>query len=443
MGSTIHEATISMDVEASLNAGIADHDSRSADGALMTFTSLDLSGLQQATVPNENIKQRAFATNAPLLGLKSGAAFTGERYMHGGVANAAEGAQAALAPDQDTLFKNFLGGLQRGYAAGLNGGTAAAPTVETGEGSANFGNYEWVFAYDTSATTGWFRRVKSWATDTATMDDGHDLPFTPDAADDVFHAVTSYYLDRDALISRGDANYTTLTFYIQGDASDSTWEPKGCKVTISIGAIEQGQPTKLSVSVKAVSFDNENESAPTLSGTPVGAAGQVVGSGNDTHVFWATHDAALAALETWTVTPNIGIDHVQELGPNGQEGVHGYTATGFDDTGVTLTVPYSDDYAAEFRAETRKHLLIQVGTSPLNSWAIYFDNAPMDVLVYGNICARNTLGGIMISHYGKNVTIENNIFVDSGKSQAYLLFAGQMSNVRFKRNIFSALLLSM
>ena len=38
---------------------------------------------------------------------------------------------------------------------------------------------------------------------------------------------------------------------------------------------------------------------------------------------------------------------------------------------------------------------------PYYSWGIYFDNAPMDVLVEGNICARNTLGGIMISHYGK------------------------------------------
>jgi hypothetical protein len=75
--------------------------------------------------------------------------------------------------------------------------------------------------------------------------------------------------------------------------------------------------------------------------------------------------------------------------------------------------------------------------APYYSWAIYFDNAPMDVLVYGNICARNTLGGIMISHYCKNVTIENNIFIDSDKSQAYLLFAGQMSNVRFRNNIFS------
>ena len=75
--------------------------------------------------------------------------------------------------------------------------------------------------------------------------------------------------------------------------------------------------------------------------------------------------------------------------------------------------------------------------APYYSWAIYFDNAPMDVLVYGNICARNTLGGIMISHYGKNVTVENNIFVESSRSQAYMLFAGPMSGIAFRRNIFA------
>ena len=74
---------------------------------------------------------------------------------------------------------------------------------------------------------------------------------------------------------------------------------------------------------------------------------------------------------------------------------------------------------------------------PYYSWAIYFDNGPIDVLVYGNICARNTLGGIMISRYCKNVTVENNIFVDSEHSQAYLMLGGEMENVRFRRNIFS------
>ncbi|MFN0170982.1 MAG: hypothetical protein ACKV22_31580 [Bryobacteraceae bacterium] len=74
---------------------------------------------------------------------------------------------------------------------------------------------------------------------------------------------------------------------------------------------------------------------------------------------------------------------------------------------------------------------------PYYSWSLYFDNAPMDVLVHGNITARDTLGGIMVSHYCRNVTVENNIFLDSDRSQAYLLLRGEMENVRFRRNIFS------
>jgi len=72
---------------------------------------------------------------------------------------------------------------------------------------------------------------------------------------------------------------------------------------------------------------------------------------------------------------------------------------------------------------------------PYYGWAIYFDNGPMNVLVYGNITARNMLGGIMISHYCKNVTVENNIFVDSDQSQSYLNFGGKMENMMFRKNI--------
>jgi len=74
---------------------------------------------------------------------------------------------------------------------------------------------------------------------------------------------------------------------------------------------------------------------------------------------------------------------------------------------------------------------------PYYSWGIYFDNGPMNVLVYDNICARNTIGGIMVSHWANNVTIENNIFIDSDKSQAYLTLHGRASDLRFRNNIFS------
>jgi len=75
--------------------------------------------------------------------------------------------------------------------------------------------------------------------------------------------------------------------------------------------------------------------------------------------------------------------------------------------------------------------------APYYSWAIYFDNGPMDVKVYGNICIRNTIGGIMICGYCRNVLVENNIFVDSDSSQAYVDVGDTCSGVRIRRNIFS------
>ena len=74
---------------------------------------------------------------------------------------------------------------------------------------------------------------------------------------------------------------------------------------------------------------------------------------------------------------------------------------------------------------------------PYYSWGIYFDNGPMNVLVHDNICVGNTLGGICVLWYARNVTVENNIFADSSSSQAYVMADGEMYNVRIRRNIFT------
>ena len=38
---------------------------------------------------------------------------------------------------------------------------------------------------------------------------------------------------------------------------------------------------------------------------------------------------------------------------------------------MTVTLPYDDSYQAEFEADTRKHLLLQVGSGS-GAWGIYF-----------------------------------------------------------------------
>jgi hypothetical protein len=75
--------------------------------------------------------------------------------------------------------------------------------------------------------------------------------------------------------------------------------------------------------------------------------------------------------------------------------------------------------------------------APYYGWAIYFDNGPMNFKIYGNICIRNQIGGIMISHYARNVLVENNIFVDGENCQAYVTANDTCSGMWLRRNIFS------
>ena len=55
---------------------------------------------------------------------------------------------------------------------------------------------------------------------------------------------------------------------------------------------------------------------------------------------------------------------------------------------MPVRVPFSDDYAAEYRAETRRHLLFQCGTDPLTSRFLYLPN-----LAYAEEPKRVSIGG--------------------------------------------------
>lgn len=360
--------TVAYGVESSLASGTADYD---ATGTIIHVTEINLDNLMQGVIENQNIKQRVTGTRAPILGLKA-SGFSFGMYFCGSETNAAEGAQATVT-HISPLLKNALGGQIAGYSAGLAGGSTTAPTVETGEGSANFGDYWFGFFYDASAGKGYFRQIASWSTDTATVASGHALPFTPDGggADRIYAAVV-HYPDQDALVSYSDANHTTLSFFVKGAPGDNNYEIDGVKLSAELAGLEQGSLAMLNFEGQCVTFANENLTPPDLDSTPEGTAGHVIGSGTDTVYSWAATGVALASFEAWSVAPQVGIKYQPVNGPNGQEGVHGFTGTGYDDTMVTVTVPYSDDYAAEFRAGTERHLMVQIGTATTRSCFVYF-----------------------------------------------------------------------
>jgi len=76
---------------------------------------------------------------------------------------------------------------------------------------------------------------------------------------------------------------------------------------------------------------------------------------------------------------------------------------------------------------------------PYYTWAIYMDNSPINVTVYGNICVGNVLGGIsMPVNDPENNLVENNIFMGSFWQQMDMRIGGHGRGNRFVRNIVCA-----
>lgn len=370
------QKTFAFDREASFGDQTAKNwDSLTANGSTFFCFDLNYDEIKQEAIANKNLKTRAAASHAPFLGLRGGP-YTFSFYWHGTAANAAENAQASRIPQDEMLFIG-LGGELLGFRSGLAGGTAAAPDVDAGQG-ANLEPFGWSFFYDVSASAGYYRCYESIATDTLTMAPGHTLPFTPDAGGaDTAYAAVVHYPDWDALEDHTHASHETLTLFFKGRQTDDNVECKGCKHGIEFGPIEAGVAIEIKVAGEIADFDHENVSQPDLTGTPAGSPGRVVGSGVATICSWAVADALLATQNFWgTMQFTCGIKPELVRGPGGLEGKHGFglTEDSYDATMITVTVPYSDDYAAEYRAETRRHLLVQVGTDPLTSRFLYMPN---------------------------------------------------------------------
>ncbi len=73
--------------------------------------------------------------------------------------------------------------------------------------------------------------------------------------------------------------------------------------------------------------------------------------------------------------------------------------------------------------------------TPHLTWGVYLDDFSSGTLVYGNIIARTTNGGVCI-HAGQNNVIENNILVDGYERQVHLHPESDfMKGNRFRRNV--------
>jgi hypothetical protein len=388
MPSNAIQKCISLDRESTFQAGIADHDSPSGNGGLLYMTEEDFTNVRLAMMENANYKKRPAAKHAMLPQLKSASEGSFSVYMYGASTNALAAAQAARLL-RDEVLLGALAGETRGYAADITGGSASAPETTTGQ-LATQATYSWGWFYDDSADLGRFRKfstVTVGATDTINMLTGHNLPFTPANGDTMF-ATVGHFPYWDAMEDHANALHYTHTIFRKGRKADDSVEALGVKFEIGQLVITAGERPSLAHPFKSANFtDTELITQPDLDGTPQGVPSKTVGSGTGTTCEIANVGSNLATERFWgSITIEFGITYSAVDGPNGEEGVHGWGVEegSYEAQTVEIMVPYDDAWHTHYRAAmtalndggapTNKHMLVQVGNTPTNTWGVYFPN---------------------------------------------------------------------
>lgn len=332
----------------------------STNGTYVYATDIDLSGIEQAVVANENNLIGSIRNiHAGIRALRSESSFSFGRYLHGSTTNAAEAAAATTYHLADIL-RSALGGYDLGWSIGFAGGSAAAPQMDADPG---FAVGDWIWAYDDSAGVGHFYQITALPGGVVlTLD--RDLHFTPATADKAY-AVIDCFVHPKSTGNHAHAQHKTMAFLVQGEDTDDCYIMRGCKPTLTFAGFEAGGVLKAMFDVGVTTFDIEGTSLEDFSAATVyGEAGNVTGISDNTYVMMADYGSDLATVTTYGtigINPGVGWDRVR--GPNGIEGVHGWVDN-LGETTLEITVPFDDAYNTAFRAKTFKHCLIEVGDTP-------------------------------------------------------------------------------
>lgn len=361
----------------------------SDNGTYFYLTNVDTSGVVQQTVANENNVTRPRFKHDMIHTLRN-SSFSFGTYVHSNPTKAAEAAAATTYHIAELLYA-ALGGRDLGYGIGIADAGADTDEIEV-DSDPGYAQGDWIYCYDASSEVGEFYRIESIdAGPPVVLTLDRPLHFTPDAGGaDRAYAVIDCFINAYATTQHDNADHKTMQFLVQGDLSDDVQIMKGCKPALGIEAITAGTPMQFNFDVQVTTFEGADEATQDDFGaaTPVGEAPLVPGIGTTTKVKMADFGsplATVAARGSITVTPGVGYNPVN--GPNGTEGVHGYVDT-LDDTTVEMMVDFDSDYIAEFRAKTKKHVLIQVGDA-LDSVGIYIAKAE-----YMSEPLRNDEGGL-------------------------------------------------
>ena len=337
----------------------------SSNGIYCHATEVDVTGLKRAVIENKNIRRSLRRhKHKNILGLRSAESTIGlSFYAHSSPSHAAEAA-AATTFHLSTLVKCALGGMDLGYAIGLDSsGAEGADEIEL-DSDPGYAVGDALFVYDTSATRGEFYITNAIAAGPpVTISLDRDLHFAVDAGGaDRTYAVIDCWIDDEVTTDRASSDHTTLWVRAQGDTAEDVYTAKGVKLQLGQISITAGEPVKLPMEGLVVTHTHETDTAEDFSAATIyGSAGVVPGISDQTLCKIAANGSPLANADFYgTITIDFGVKYEQLIGPNGWDGVHGYTDTG-DETTIELMVDFDDDWTTGFHAQTTYALMIQIG----------------------------------------------------------------------------------
>jgi hypothetical protein len=367
MPQNANEQTLAYFQETTRGTGPADWD---VDAAVVEFLAIgpDPSGMSQTTVDNRNLRRRAYATRQKLLGLRSEAQASFGMYLSGSNVTTAASAQAATFPLVEML-RNAWCGVHRGWASAVVTPDTHTVAITVGQGT-NHPAGEAIFAVDADGL-GQFAIVASVATDDVTL-----LTDTDNDVATVGAAITCYPNTR-GMTNRGHATHIWHSLYFRGEEAEDNYEARGCKINVTgIENGEAGGDASLSMEVMASTFSAETVTRAALTGTPAGPTPPIVGrAGTAVRIAnVGTPTLTDVGAYSFSFTPGVAWQRVPGITT---EGLLGFNGTGFDATELEIVVPYDESWLADFRAGTRKHIMIQVGSARGDAWALYFPNAEL------------------------------------------------------------------
>lgn len=318
--------------------------------------SLDVSGLQQATVEDERSQTTVFGKSGKVKGLRN-VSFPMGVYLTGSGATTAAASQIA-ATALSTFLEHMLGGSHRSNSTLLAGGSHTTTVINV-TATTNLTPGCLVMVEDATDGTIAVRRILSIASLAVTLDEA--LPFTPVDGDTVRGMVTCY-IDESVLVDSSGAAGRTWSWLLQkGLSGAEAFEVNGCKTELKTIQLSRGALPMLQTETMGASFDPPGTApTPTWSTTTIHGNAPVSVGPDSIWTYQTYGTTTLNAIHVNESTievgvPVVAVDTNTEV-DDGMEGRQGYTTQPADTTIALNVVPMAATPWTDFAADTYKRL---------------------------------------------------------------------------------------